>query len=140
MAENKTKPTSHEDVMTFLNSVEPEKRRIEGLKLNEIFEEATGEKAVLWGPSIVGYGTYHYKYESGREGDFMRAGYSPRKAKISLYIMGGHDQFKEEFSQLGKYKTGKSCVYINKIEDVDVEVLKNLIKKSYDYIGNKTWP
>jgi len=139
MAENKTKPTG-QDVIDFLNTVEPEKRRLEGLKLNEIFEEATGEKAKIWGPSIIGYGTYHYKYESGREGDFMRAGFSPRKAKISLYIMGGHGQFEELFAKLGKYKTGKSCVYVNKLEDIDLDVLKELIKESYDYIGNKTWP
>ena len=139
MAENKTKP-SGQDVIDFLNSVEPEKRRIEGMRLNELFEEATGEKAALWGPSIVGYGTYHYKYESGREGDFMRAGFSPRKAKLSLYIMGGHGQFEDLFGKLGKYKTGKSCVYVNKLTDIDEKVLKQLIKESYDYIGNKTWP
>ena len=139
MSENKTKPKEI-DVVAFLKTVEPEKRSLEGLRLNEIFEEATGEKAVLWGPNIIGYGTYHYKYESGREGDFMRAGFSPRKAKISLYIMGGHGRFEKEFKSLGKYKNGKSCVYINKLEDIDIDVLKRLIKVSYDYIGNKTWP
>jgi len=139
MAENKTKPND-KDVIDFLNSVEPEKRRIEGLRLNEIFEEATGEKAVLWGHSIIGYGSYHYVYESGREGDAPRTGFSPRKTKLSIYIMGGHSRFEELFSKLGKYKTGKSCVYVNKLEDIDVEVLKKLIKESFDYIGNKIWP
>ncbi|MDF1695868.1 MAG: DUF1801 domain-containing protein [Saprospiraceae bacterium] len=139
MSENKTKP-SEVEVLDFLQTVEPEKRRNEGIRLNEIFEAATGEKAVIWGPSIIGYGTYHYKYESGREGDFMRTGFSPRKSKISLYIMGGHAQFEKYFEKLGKYKTGKSCVYVNKLDDIDLEVLKELIKVSYDYIGNKTWP
>jgi len=139
MAENKTKP-NETDVLDFLNSVEPEKRRIEGLRLNEIFEEATGEKAVIWGANIIGYGQYHYKYESGREGDMPRTGFSPRKSKLSLYIMGGHSKYEEEFAQLGKYKTGKSCVYVNKLEDIDEEALKRLVKVSYDYMGNKTWP
>jgi len=139
MAENKTKPTD-QTVLEFLNTVEPEKRKMEGLKLHEVFSEATGEKGTIWGPSIVGYGTYHYKYESGREGDFLRAGFSPRKSKISLYIMGGHGRYEDEMSKLGKYKTGKSCIYVNKLEDINMDVLKDLIKKSYDYIGNKTWP
>jgi hypothetical protein len=139
MSANKTKP-ENKDVVAFLRTVQPQNRSEEGLKLNEIFEEATGEKAVLWGPNIIGYGTYHYKYESGREGDFMRAGFSPRKANISLYIMGGHGRFAKEFETLGKYKTGKSCVYINKLEDINIDALKKLIKVSYDYIGNKTWP
>lgn len=139
MAENKTKPSA-QSAIDFLNAVEPEKRRIEGLKLNEIFEEATGEKAVLWGGSIVGYGRYHYIYESGREGDMPRTGFSPRKAKLSLYIMGAHSRYEKEFAKLGKYKTGKSCVYVNKLGDIDEEALKQLIKVSYDYMGTKTWP
>ncbi len=139
MAENKTKPNDT-DVIDFLNSVEPEKRRIEGLRLNELFEEATGEKAVIWGANIIGYGHYHYKYESGREGDMPRTGFSPRKSKLSIYIMGNHSRYEKEFAQLGKYKTGKSCVYVNKLADIDEEALKRLVKVSYDYIGNKTWP
>ena len=94
----------------------------------------------MWGPSIIRYRTYHYRYKTGREGDSLRSGYSPRKGKISIYIMGNHERYKEHFDTLGKYKTGKSCVYINKLEDVDIEVLKKLIKASYDYIGNKKWP
>ncbi len=136
---NKTKPEKT-DVNTFLESVEPIKRKDQARVLNEIFKEATGEEPVLWGTNIVGYGTYHYIYESGREGDSVRAGFSPRKAKISLYIMGDHERYKKLFDKLGKYKTGKSCVYINKLEDIDVEVLKKLIKESYDYIGAKKWP
>lgn len=136
---NKTQATAV-DVDTFLDQVTPEKRSLEGKKLNEIFKEATGEGPVLWGPNIVGYGQYHYKYKSGREGDFMRVGFSPRRAKLSIYIMGDHGRYQELFDQLGKYTTGKSCLYINKLEDVDTTVLKNLIKASYDYIGNKQWP
>jgi len=136
---NKTIPTEVQ-VLEYLNEVEPEKRRVEGLALNEIFKEATGEIPRMWGPSIIGYGTYHYKYESGREGDSLRSGYSPRKGRISIYIMGKHERYKELFDKLGKYKTGKSCVYVNKLADIDKEVLKKLIKASYDYIGNKVWP
>ena len=136
---NKTQPTN-EEVANLLNAVEPENRKLEGLQLNEIFQEVTGDEGTMWGASIIGYGTYHYKYESGREGDFMRTGFSPRKAKHSLYIMGDHSRYQALFDQLGKYKTGKSCLYINKLADVDIEVLKKLIKASYDYIGNKQWP
>jgi len=136
---NKTQPTKS-TVEEFLAQVEPEKRRIEGLELHKLFQEATGEKGNMWGANIVGYGTYHYIYESGREGDFMRSGYSPRKAKLSLYIMGDHTRYKHLFDKLGKYTTGKSCLYINKLADVDTEVLKKLIAESYDYIGNKKWP
>jgi len=139
MSKNKT-TANQSDVEDFLNSVLPEKRSEEGHILNEIFKKATGEEPVMWGPSIIGYGTYHYKYESGREGDFMRAGFSPRKAKISLYIMGENERYKKHFDKLGKYKEGKSCVYINKMEDIDHEVLGKIIKESYDYIGNKMWP
>lgn len=139
MSENKTKPTD-QSLLDYLNSIEPEKRRLEGLRLNEIYEEATGDKGVLWGNSIVGYGSYHYTYESGREGDAPRTGFSPRKSKLSIYIMGGHSRYEKEMSNLGKFKTGKSCVYVNKLEDINEEVLKKLIKVSYDYMGAKTWP
>ncbi|MFT4535081.1 MAG: hypothetical protein ACJA1A_001277 [Saprospiraceae bacterium] len=139
MSENKTKLTP-QNVISFINSVEPEKRVKEGLILNDVFEQATGEKAKMWGSGIIGYGTYHYKYESGREGDAPRTGFSPRKSKLSVYIMGNHERYADEFAKLGKYTTGKSCVYVNKLEDIDLQVLGTLIKKSYDYMGNKTWP
>ena len=139
MAENKTKPEKV-DPITFLKSVQPAKRAEEGLLLNEVFSKATGQPPVMWGASIVGYGTYHYVYASGREGDAMRAGFSPRKAKLSIYIMGDHAQYQELFDKLGKYKTGKSCVYVNKLADIDLEVLGLLVKASYDYIGSKQWP
>ncbi|MEE9439973.1 MAG: DUF1801 domain-containing protein [Saprospiraceae bacterium] len=130
---NKTKPTA-EDLTKYLQSVEPSKRSEEGIILNRIFTKATGEKAVLWGPSIVGYGMYHYKYDSGRVGDMICAGFSPRKPKISLYIMGGINRYQSIFDRLGKYKTGKSCVYINKLTDIDLDVLEELVEVSYNYI------
>ena len=139
MVENKTKPAVI-SVIDFLNTVEPENRRLEVLQLNQLFEEATGERGLIWGSSIIGYGSYHYKYESGREGDFMRVRFSPRKARLSLYIMGNHEKFKSIFAKLGKYKTGKSCVYVNKLEDINIDALRELIKASYDYIGKKIWP
>ncbi|MFK7906670.1 MAG: DUF1801 domain-containing protein [Chitinophagales bacterium] len=89
------------------------------------------------GKSIVGFGTYHYKYESGREGDFMKVGFSPRKTSLTLYIMGGFDRHEELMQQLGKYKTGKSCLYIKKLEDIDLEVLKDLVNESVAYISEK---
>ena len=94
----------------------------------------------MWGPSIIGFGSYHYVYESGQEGDFMATGFSPRKAKHSLYIIGGVENYPQLTSKLGKFKNGKSCLYVNKLSDIDKEVLKQLIKESYNYITNKTWP
>lgn len=139
MAENKTKPEAI-DPIDFLKSVEPPNRSEEGLLLNEVFSKATGQPPVMWGTSIVGYGSYHHIYKTGREGDFMRAGFSPRKAKLSLYIMGNHERYQELFDKLGKYKTGKSCVYVNKLSDINLAVLGQLVKASYDYIGEKQWP
>ena len=91
----------------------------------------------MWGSSIVGFGRYHYKYDSGREGDFMKVGFSPRKQNISLYIMTGFDRYEELMAKLGKFKTGKSCLYINKLADVDEDVLTELITISYDLMTEK---
>lgn len=93
-------------------------------------QEVTGAEPRLWGSSIVGFGDYHYKYESGREGDWFVTGFSPRKQNLTLYIMAGFDNYDQLLSRLGKYKTGKSCLYINKLDDVDLDVLKELVAQS----------
>ena len=95
-----------------------------------MMREATGKRAKMWGSSIVGFGEYHYKYASGREGDFMIVGFSPRKSSLTLYIMPGFSGYKDDLAKLGKYKTGKSCLYIKRLDDVDEKVLKRLIRKS----------
>ncbi|WP_297337115.1 DUF1801 domain-containing protein [Algoriphagus sp.] len=134
MAENKTQPTEA-SVEDFLHQVESPKKREDAFRIKQIMEEVTGEKAVMWGDSIVGFGQYHYKYESGREGDFLIVGFSPRKTSLSIYLLGCMEKsFDDLFAQLGKHKTGASCLYINKLADVDEEVLRQLIKESYDWM------
>lgn len=132
MAENKTRPTD-DSVTDFLNSVENPTRREDGFTLLAMMEELTGETAVLWG-SIVGFGSYHYKYESGREGDMPLVAFSPRKQSMTVYILPGFDKYDEMLAQLGKHKIGKACLYINKLADVDETVLRGLIKQSYDHM------
>ncbi len=127
-------------VSDFLNKVEPEQKRLDAFEILDIMKEVTGHEPKMWGGSIIGFGQYHYKYASGQEGDFLATGFSPRKAKHSLYIMGGIENYPELMSKLGKFKNGKSCLYINKLADIDKETLRELIKTSYDYITNKTWP
>ena len=136
MSSNKTQPTKV-DPKDFIASVDNETRRGDAEVLLELIEELTGERPVMWGPSLIGYGTYHYKYDSGREGDFFMAGFSPRKQNMVVYVMPGFDRYAELMNKLGKYKTGKSCLYINKLKDVDMEVLKSLIKEGFEYMKNK---
>ncbi|HYJ88215.1 MAG TPA: DUF1801 domain-containing protein [Pyrinomonadaceae bacterium] len=129
MAELKTKPTD-ESVTAFLNKVSDEVRRDDCFAVLEIMKDVTGEEPKMWGPSIVGFGRYHYKYESGREGEWMITGFSPRKGDLTLYIMPGFEAFPDLMKRLGKFKTGKSCLYIKKLEDVDRGVLRQLVKQS----------
>ncbi|SHO64291.1 DUF1801 domain-containing protein [Algoriphagus zhangzhouensis] len=137
MAENKTQPTDA-SVDDFINQTESPKKREDAFRIKQIMEEETGEKAIMWGPSIIGFGQYHYKYESGREGDFLITGFAPRKSAISLYLLGCMEtSFDELFAKLGKYKTGASCVYINKLSDVDETVLRELIRTAYQYMKDK---
>jgi hypothetical protein len=136
MAENKTKPTKG-SVEEFLNKVPHDQKRADGFIMLQMMEEVTGEQPRMWGPSIVGFGTYHYKYESGREGDSLMVGFSPRKASLTIYIMPGFEKYDRLMEKLGKYKTGKCCLYINKLADVDTMVLKELVKGSYDYMQQK---
>ena len=117
-------------VRKFLESVDNDTRRQDCEEILVMMQEATGCEPKMWGASIVGFGSYHYKYASGREGDFMLVGFSPRKSNVSVYIMPGFDKYESELQKLGKHKTGKSCLYINKLEQVDNEVLKNLIADS----------
>lgn len=127
MPTNGTQPGG-QPVEAFLAAVEPARRRDEGLRLDALFRRVTGFRPVMWGPSMVGYGRYDYRYESGREGSFLATGFSPRKAKLSVYIMPGYADFGDILSRLGKHSLGKSCLYINKLEDVDEDVLAELIE------------
>ena len=131
-AELKTKITNA-DVRAFVDAVDNDTRRNDADSLLAIYKEVTGVEPAMWGPSIIGYGSYHYKYDSGREGDMCRAGFSPRKANLALYLMGGYSdeatgqKMAALRDRLGKHKTGASCLYINKLSDVDVAVLKEMI-------------
>jgi hypothetical protein len=132
MYELKTKETNN-SVIEFIESVDSPKKREDAYKLLDIFTETTGFEAKMWGPSIIGFGSYHYKYDSGHEGDAALVGYSPRKAKISLYLMMDEHRREELLKQFGKHTVGKACVYINKLADIDVEVLKTLISETVAY-------
>lgn len=129
MAENKTKP-SDLSVEDFLDTIENDMRRADGFSLLSMMREITGEPAVMWGPSIVGFGSYRYRYESGREGTWMLTGFSPRKAHLVLYIMPGFSEYGSLLARLGAYKTGKSCLYIKRLSDIDMTVLEELIALS----------
>jgi hypothetical protein len=134
MAELKTRPTD-QSVEAFLNGVDHERKREDSFAILELMKEATGEEAKMWGDSIVGFGTYRYKYASGREGEWMLTGFSPRKQNLTLYIMSGFDEYDALLGKLGKYKTGKSCLYINKLADVDVDALKELVRRSAEHMA-----
>ena len=141
MAEPKTKATQA-SVKDFLNKVEPEEKRQDSFTLLEMFEKITGEKGVMWGTSIVGFGQYHYKSERSRqEGDWMLVGFSPRKQNLTLYILHGN-QDNPALEKLGKHKTSGSgmggCLYINKLSDVDQKVLRKLIETSFRYMKKTT--
>jgi hypothetical protein len=131
----KTIPT-RASVEDFLKDIEPAQRRLDGFELLEIMKEITKEKPVMWGSSIVGFGSVHYKYKSGREGEWFKVGFSPRKKSLSVYIMSGFDPLKDLLEKLGKHKLGKGCLYINKLDDIDMDVLRDLIKKSLAELKN----
>lgn len=138
MTQNKTQPTGA-SVDAFIAAVTPDRRRRDAETLNALFCELTGFEPQLWGPSIIGYGRYHYRYATGREGDFLATGFSPRKSALSLYIMPGYQDYGDILADLGKHKTGKSCLYINKLDDVDLDVLAVLIRTSLADL-HKVWP
>ncbi len=133
MAELKTKRNKG-DVEAYLNSVENEVKRRDSFTVMELMKEVTGEEPEMWGDSIVGYGTYHYKYASGREGDWMLTGFAPRKQNLTLYIMPGFEHYEKLLGNLGKHKIGKSCLYINKLEDIDQDVLRELVRRSVEHM------
>lgn len=134
MAELKTKPT-HSSVEEFFRAIPDEARRLDCLEVARIMEAATGSQPKMWGPSIVGFGDYRYKYESGREGEWFLTGLSPRKKDLTLYIMPGFDRYEDLMSKLGRFKTGKSCLYLRQLDDVDKEVLTVLIRESVDHVS-----
>jgi len=129
MADNKTKPTKA-SVAAFINAITEQTRRADANVLVKLMQSATGEKPKLWGPSIIGFGSYHYTYDSGREGDMPLAGFSPRKAATVLYITTRFNDSEALLAKLGKHTQGKSCLYIKKLSDVDQKVLEALIVKS----------
>ncbi len=135
-SKNKTVETKA-SVTHFLKNIENPQRKKDSAQVHKMMREITGERAKMWGPSIVGYGRYHYRYESGREGDFMKVGFSPRKANMTIYIMPGFKKYESLMAKLGKHKTGKSCLYINKLDEVDLKILAELIKESYSYMTQK---
>ncbi|WP_084078370.1 DUF1801 domain-containing protein [Demequina sp. NBRC 110057] len=135
MAESVTRPTDV-PVETFLSTVEPARRRDEGERLVEIFSSETGEEPVMWGPSIVGFGTYHYRYDSGREGDMPRVGFSPRKAKLSLYGLTDAPGHEELLARLGPHSLGASCLYVTRLDAVDDDVLRSLVRLGYAHVGD----
>ena len=130
MAENKTKPTK-DSVNTYLNKIRDMQLREDCFRILEMMKSASKSKPVMWGSAIVGFGTYHYVYESGREGDTIIIGFSPRKQNISIYLMGGLKTVEAELAKLGKYKTGKGCLYIKTLSDVNVEILKKVFAKAF---------
>lgn len=136
-SENKTQPTIV-SVAEFIAAVEPAPRRAEAERLDRIFRETTGFEPVMWGPSIVGYGRYHYRYDSGREGDFLATGFSPRKGALTVYIMPGYADFGPILRDLGKHRLGKSCLYINRLADIDEAVLARLIRAGLEDL-NRHW-
>lgn len=136
MAENKTKMNDG-SVAAFIETVPDVRKRADSYTILALMEELSGEKAKMWGESIIGFGTYHYKYESGREGDFLRIGFAPRKQNIALYLIAGANRDPHLLQQLGKYKTGKSCLYINRLSDIHLHVLRELITNSLRYMQER---
>lgn len=128
-AENKTQPTE-QSVTYYLACLEPDQKRKDAMAINAMMRRVTGEVPKMWGNSIIGFGKTHYQYDSGREGDWFLVGFAPRKANLVLYIMPDFKQFAALRKKLGKHKTGKSCLYINKLADVDMDVLEKMVTQS----------
>lgn len=138
MAEPKTKENDA-SVAEYLLTVDNQKRREDTRAVIELMEEITGSPAKMWGNSLIGFGTYHYKYASGREGDWPISGVAPRKAALTVYVMAGFDKYPDLMEKLGKYKTGSSCLYLKRLEDADMDVLKELISRSVAHM-RATYP
>lgn len=140
VSENKTQPTDG-SVEAFLAKVEDPERQADCRAVARLMEEVVGQPPRMWGPSMIGFGTYRYRYASGREGDWMITGFSPRKRDLTLYIMSGFGRYDELMGKLGKYKTGKSCLYLKRLSDVDRAVLRELVSESVAYMraNHETW-
>ena len=136
MAENKTKPTK-DSVIAFLNKIEDQQVRDDCFVILELMQKVSNCEPIMWGSTIIGFGTHHYVYESGREGDTVVMGFSPRKQNITIYLMGGVKNVEDELSTLGKYKTGKGCLYIKSLSDVNAEALKKIFAKSFEEAQQK---
>ena len=139
-ADNKTKPTSVTP-RAYISGLDEGRRKREADILLPWFETVTGLKGRMWGPSMIGFGRYHYKYETGREGDFMMTGFAPRKAAMMLYIMPGYRDMSETLARLGPHRIGKSCLYINRLESVDMDVLAEIVTDGVAYMRKnyETW-
>ncbi|HEX2252629.1 MAG TPA: DUF1801 domain-containing protein [Thermoanaerobaculia bacterium] len=129
MSDLATRPTD-DSVETYLDQVADPERRADCRAVLELMREVTGEEPKLWGGSMVGFGTYHYRYDSGREGDWFLTGFAPRKQNLTLYVMAGFDRYDELMARLGKHKTGKSCLYVKRLADLDPDVLRELVASS----------
>ena len=132
----KTRPTQA-SVAAFIDTVEDEQKRADSHALAAMMEEVTGATPQMWGPSIIGFGSYHYRYASGREGDFMLTGFSPRKRALTLYIMAGFSEYDDLLAKLGRHTVGKSCLYVKRLADVDEAVLRELVERSVYTIRDK---
>jgi hypothetical protein len=133
MAELKT-ARNDGDVDAFIEAVEDDTKREDCRTLRALMEEITEDAGAMWGTSIVGFGTHHYRYASGRENDWFKVGFSPRKQNLTLYIMDGFDGYQEILLRLGKHSTGKSCLYLKRLSDIDMDVLEELITRSVDHL------
>jgi Domain of unknown function (DU1801) len=136
MADIKTKKTD-ESFVKFLNTVPDETKRKDCFAIAEMMKTISKCEPKMWGTAIIGFGSYHYKYESGHEGDMCMIGFSPRKQNITLYISGGINHHPDLLEKLGKHKTSKGCLYLNKLSDIDAEILKKLIKAAFAHMKNK---
>ena len=136
MSDLKTRPTAS-SVDAFIDAVDDENKRADCRVAARMMAEITGAEGVMWGASIVGFGDYHYRYASGREGDFFEAGFSPRKRALTIYVMAGFSEYEDLLGTLGKYTTGKSCLYVKRLSDVDLDVLREILTRSVAYIRAK---
>jgi hypothetical protein len=133
MAELKTQ-RNDQNVADFLNTVQDERKRVDSFSVLELMRDVTGSEPEMWGDSIIGFGSYHYKYASGRDAEWFLTGFSPRVQSLTLYIMSGFDEYNELLGKLGVHSTGKSCLYIKRLEDVDQDVLRELVSKSVEHM------
>ncbi|MGO4941871.1 DUF1801 domain-containing protein [Ruoffia tabacinasalis] len=136
MSAAKFKPTG-EDVVVFIESIDSKQKQIDSFVLLDLFKEVTGFEPQMWYPNIIGFGSYHYVYDSGREGDTSYLAFSPRKAKFSLYLATEFKDKEKLLKQLGKHTTGKMCIYVNKLADIDLDVLKTMLENSMEHTLSK---